>query len=587
MQGRLAKTIVRSFSGRPWRDRTADPKASLLLAQRFGLPQLVAEVIAARGVSEVELPRFLAPRVRDWLPDPSSLPGMDTLADRLAWAVRRGETVALFGDYDVDGQAAVALMARFLGSLGCRVIPAVPHRLRDGYGPSLHGFRGFVAAGARVILCLDCGSNAPDPIIAIRREADVLVLDHHRCDAAPDGAFAHVNPNTGGGCAGPGMLCATALAFLAAVAINRALRRAAARQAVTSNELLSLVDLVALATIADVMPLIGLNRAFVARGVEAMRQAPRPGVAALAHAAGVDTRTIDSETIAYGLAPRLNAAGRLDDAALGVQLLLAEDPAEAAMLAQRLDRLNRERRRIEAGVEEAALAEAERQAEAGRSVVVVCGEGWHPGVVGIVASRLRERFGRPAVVLAALDGVAVGSGRSVPGFDIGAAIGALVCRGLARKGGGHAAAAGVTLEAARVAAFAEALDAACGTAGVLEEPVVIEGRCTVEGATAKAVDALVRLGPFGPGNAEPLFELSARVAALDTMGTSGAHLRAVLEGESGARLEAVAFRVAGSMLAQGLAAARGGVIRAVGALRPDKFRGGEAVAFRLVDAASW
>lgn len=585
MRGGPAGSDVRSFSGRPWQDRTADPDTILRFAQRYGLPELLAGVIVARGVAEADLARHLAPRLRDWLPDPSSLPGMDALAERLAWAVRREETIALFGDYDVDGQAAVALLARFLTGLGVPVLHAVPHRLRDGYGPNERACRDLVAAGAGVIVCLDCGSNAPGPIAAIAREADVLVLDHHRCEGPPPGVLAHVNPNAPPRDPALGTLCATGLAFLAAVAINRALRQAASSRAVGKEVLLDLVDLVALATVADVMPLVGLNRAFVARGLEAMRRHPRPGLAALAAVAGVGIETIDAEAIGYALAPRLNAAGRLDDAGLGVALLLTDDVRAAHALAQRLDRLNRDRQAIEAAVVAAAFAEAERQVEAGRSVLVVGGEGWHPGVVGIVAGRVRERFGRPALALA-LDGKrAVGSGRSVPGFDLGAAIAALVREGIALKGGGHAAAAGVTLLASRLPCFAEALDSAWGAKGEVREPVVIEGRCRVEGATSEAVQALARLGPFGPGNAEPLVEVAGHLASVSAVGASGAHLRVVLEGESGARVEAIAFRAGGSALAQGLAAARGGLIRAAGALRPDRFRGGAAVGLRLVDAA--
>ncbi len=585
MHGCPAGSDNRSFSGRPWQDRTADTATTLRFAQRHGLPELLAGVIVARGVAEADLARYLSPRLKDWLPDPSSLPGMDALADRLAWAVRHEETVALFGDYDVDGQAAVALLARVLATFGVRVLHAVPHRLRDGYGPNERAFRDFVAAGARVIVCLDCGSTAPGPIAAIANEADVLVLDHHRADGPPPGVHAHVNPNTPPVAEALSTLCATALAFLAAVATNRELRRAGFARAVSNGVLLDLVDLVALATVADVMPLVGLNRAFVARGVEVMRRSPRPGLAALATVSGVGIETIDAEAIGYALAPRLNAAGRLDDAGIGVALLMTEDAREAQSLAQRLDRLNRDRQAIEAAVVEAALVEAERQVAVGRSVLVVAGKGWHPGVVGIVAGRVRERFGRPAVALA-LDGeTAVGSGRSVPGFDLGAAIGALVRQGLVVKGGGHAAAAGVTLAASRLGAFAEALDAAWGVTGEVQEPVVIEGRCQIEGVTLEVAHALARLGPFGPGNAEPLVEVAGRVASVAAVGAGGAHLRVILAGEGGGRLAAIAFRAGGTPLAQGLAAARGGLVRVAAALRPDRFRGSEAVGLRLVDAA--
>ncbi len=585
MDGPLIREAPLSFSGRRWLLRRVDAQRSAALAQALGIPELLARLLLSRGIGAEGAVRHLSPRLRDWLPDPSLIAGMDALAGRLAEAVRRRETIALFGDYDVDGAAAVALMRRFLAALGATVVHAVPDRLRDGYGPNGGAFRSLIAQGASVIVCLDCGSAGQEVIASVAQQADVLVIDHHRAETAPASATAHVNPNLVGATDGHGHLCAAALAFLAAVAVNRELRRTLWPKALDKAGLIELVDLVGLATVADVVPLVGLNRAFVSQGLALLERSPRAGLAALLRVSGV-SGPLDAETIGFALAPRLNAAGRIDDADLGVRLLLTDDPVEADALARRLESLNRERQRIESKVLAAALRSAEAQAADGRAVLVVHGEGWHPGVLGIVAGRVRERFGRPALVLSVSDGLAVGSGRSVPGFDLGEAVCALVQEGLALKGGGHRMAAGVTLRAEAVAAASAWLSARAERSGTTwPEPLELEGTAVIEGATAQAASAIARLGPFGPANAEPLFAVSGRVASVAAVGSGGAHLRVTLEGETGARLEAIAFRAAETPLGQGIAAARGGRVCLAGALRLDRFRGGEAVSLRIVDAA--
>jgi len=572
-----------SFSGRRWVLRDCEPRAAALIAQAHGLPEPLARLIALRGIAAAELDRHLSPRLRDWLPDPSVLPGMDALALRLAEAVRRGETVAVFGDYDVDGTASTALMRRFLAAVGGRAVHAVPDRLRDGYGPNVGAFRALASAGARVILCVDCGSAAPGPIADIAPRADVLVLDHHRVEAAPAAVVAHVNP-TLDPAGGLDHLCAAGLAFLAAVATNRALRGGGWPRALDAARLLDLVDLVALAAVADVVPLTGLNRAFVAQGLALMAARPRAGIAALLRVAGL-ARPPDAEALGFALAPRLNAAGRIGDADLGIRLLLSDDMAEAEDLARRLDALNRERQRIEAGVLEAAMAAAERQAAQGLAAIVVAGEGWHPGVVGIVAGRVKERFARPAFVLGIAGGIATGSGRSMPGVHLGDAVRAAVMCGIASKAGGHAMAAGVTLPAERLHALQELLCAACEGALPGPEALEVDGSVTVEGATAELARAVGRLGPFGAGNAEPIFALRGRLAHVAAVGAGGAHLRLALEGEGGGRLSAIAFRAAGAALGQGLVGALGRPVTLAGVLREDHFRGDGSASVQVVDAA--
>jgi single-stranded-DNA-specific exonuclease len=580
--------VARSLTGRRWIWRPGEDRIGLGIAQSLGVPEIVGRLLATRGIGLEAAADFLEPTLRALLPDPSVLADMDLAAARLAEAVRRAETVAVFGDYDVDGACSGALMVSFLRELGCKVLAYVPDRLTEGYGPNLPALQSLVARGASLIVCVDCGTAAGDVLGSLRGQADVLVLDHHKSEGPPPPVHATVNPNRLDCGSGLSTLCAAGVAFLTAVATVRALRRARFFAARPEPDLLALLDLVALATVCDVMPLTGLNRALVAQGLKLMARRGRPGIAALLEVAQVRDRP-SVVTLGYALGPRINAAGRISEADLGLRLLLAEDAVAARGLAATLDAVNRQRQQVEAAMLDAAMREAEAQMEAGHAALLVTGEEWHPGVVGIVAGRLKERFNRPACVAALADGVAKGSGRSVPGLDLGAAVIAARQAGLLATGGGHAMAAGFSLPQARVPAFHAFLDERLAAAASLPSvaDLLVEGTVAVSGCTADLAQQLARLAPFGPGNEEPLLILPrARVVRANRVGKEGATIRAFVEGEGGGtRLKAVAFRAKDGPLAEALLARSGCALHLAGHLRAEEWNGAPSVGFVVNDAA--
>ena len=580
--------VARSLTGRRWVWRPAEDRVGLGIAQSLGLPEIIGRLLAARGIGIEGAAHFLAPTLRALLPDPSVLADMEAAAARLADAVRGGETVAVFGDYDVDGACSGALMVSFLRGLGCEVLGYVPDRLAEGYGPNVPALQSLLARGASLIVCVDCSTAAGAVFGALAGEADVLVLDHHKSEGAPPPVLATVNPNRLDCRSGLTGLCAAGVAFLTAVATVRALRRSGFFGARAEPDLLALLDLVALATVCDVMPLTGLNRALVAQGLKLMARRERPGLAALLDVAQVRERP-SAITLGYALGPRINAAGRISEADLGMRLLLEEDATTARGLAAMLDAVNRQRQQVEASMLEAAMRAAEAQLTAGHPTVVVAGAEWHPGVVGIVAGRLKERFNRPACVAGIADGVARGSGRSVPGLDLGAAVIAARQAGLLATGGGHAMAAGFSLPAAQVAAFHAFLDARLAAAARLPSvaDLLVEGTLAVPGCTTELAQHLARLAPFGPGNEEPLLILPrARVVRADRVGKEGATIRAFVEGEGGGvRLKAMAFRAKDGPLAEALLARTGVPLHLAGHLRAEEWNGNIGVGFVVGDAA--
>lgn len=580
--------LERSLTGRRWVLRSADDRLALGIAQRLGLPEVVGRLLAARLV-DIELAQhFLEPTLRALLPDPSMLVGMDAAADRLAHAVRRGETVGVFGDYDVDGACSAAVVTLLLRGLGCAVLTHVPDRMREGYGPNLPALAALVGQGATLIVCVDCGTTA-GPVLEAVSGADVVVLDHHATDAPPPPILATVNPNRLDCTSGLGACCAAAIAFLAAIATVRALRRSGFFATRPEPDLRELLDLVALATVCDVMPLQGLNRALVTQGLRVMARRARPGLAALLEAAGA--RDLPSAmTCGFALGPRINAAGRIGEAGLGLRLLLTDDPIEARILALRLDSTNRDRQEVEAGMLDDALAQAQAQSLAGRAVIMVAGAGWHAGVVGIVAGRIKERLNRPACVAAiGDDGIAKGSGRSVPGIDLGHAVMAARQQGLLTAGGGHAMAAGFALDARRLAEFHDFLDASLAHASRLPPAadLAVEGSLAVGGATVELAQHLNRLSPFGNGNEEPAFVLPrAQVVRAERIGREGATIRAWLVGEGGGpRLKALLFRAGEGPVAQALLAA-GPPLHLAGHLRAEEWNGTLSASFFVADAAA-
>ncbi len=584
----LALGVSRSLSGRRWVWREGDERTGLGIAQRLGLPEVLGRLLAARGIGIETAADFLEPTLRALMPDPSVLTDMDAAAARLADAAQRGEVVAVFGDYDVDGACSGALLAGLLRRLGCTVLPYVPDRLAEGYGPNLPALRGLVAQGASLVVCVDCGTAA-GAIFAELAGADVVVLDHHKAEGAPPRVVATVNPNRLDDGSGLGMLCAAAIAFLTGVAVVRELRRRGAFAGAAEPDLRGLLDLVALATVCDVMPLTGLNRAFVAQGLKIMARRERPGIAALLEAASAKERP-DAMTLGFALGPRINAAGRIDDCGLGLRLLLTDDPLEARGIAGQLDGVNRQRQQVEAGMLDAALAAAEAQLAAGHAAVLVTGEAWHPGVVGIVAGRIKEKFNRPACVAGIADGLAKGSGRSVAGLDLGSAIIAARQHGILATGGGHAMAAGFSLPAAHVAAFHAFLDERLAVARGYRSAVdvVVEGSVVVAGCTLELAQSIGRLAPFGNANEEPTLVLArTRIVRADRVGKEGNTIRAFLEGEGGgARLKAVMFRAKDGPVAEALLARGGPALHIAGHLRAEEWNGSITPGFQITDAAA-
>ena len=580
--------IDQSLTGRRWVLRNADDRLALGIAQRLGLPEIVGRLLAARLVDIDRAHHFLEPTLRALLPDPSVLAGMDAAADRLAHAVRAGETVGVFGDYDVDGACSAAIITLLLRGLGCRVLTHVPDRMREGYGPNAPALIGLVAQGATLIVCVDCGTTA-GPVLAGIAGADIVVLDHHATDGPPPVVLATVNPNRLDCPSGLGACCAAAITFMAAIATVRALRRAGYFATRPEPDLRELLDLVALATVCDVMPLQGLNRALVTQGLRVMARRARPGLAALLDAAGArDLPT--AMTCGFALGPRINAAGRIGDAGLGLRLLLTDDPVEARALALRLDSTNRDRQDVEAGMLDEALAQAEAQSKAGRAVILVASAGWHAGVVGIVAGRIKERLNRPACVAAiGGDGLAKGSGRSVPGVDLGAAVMAAQQHGLLTAGGGHAMAAGFSLAATGLGPFHDFLDASLAHAAGLPPAadLAVEGSLSVGGATIELAQHLNRLSPFGNGNEEPAFVLPrSTVARAERIGREGTTIRAWIVGEGGGpRLKAMLFRAGEGPVAQALLAG-GPALHLAGHLRAEEWNGTIAACFTIADAAA-
>ena len=578
--------VARSITGRRWTWRGGAERAGLLLAQRAELPEIVGSLLAARGIPVEAVADFLAPTLRALLPDPSILTDMETAAHRLAHAIRTGETVGVFGDYDVDGACSAAIVTLLLRGLGCTVLTHVPDRLLEGYGPNAPALRALAAQGATLVVCVDCGTAAAEALAALAGRADVLVLDHHKAEGPPPPVLATVNPNRLDDRSGLRGLCAAGVAFMAAVATLRVLRQAGWFAAQSEPDLRGLLDLVALATVCDVMPLVGLNRAFVAQGLRVMARRERPGIAALLEVAAAKDQP-NAGTLGWALGPRINAAGRIDEAGLGLRLLLTEDPVEARALATRLDQVNRDRQELEAAVMDAAHDAAHAQADAGRPVLLVHGAGWHPGVVGIIAGRIKQRQNRPALAGALVDGLVKGSGRSVEGVDLGAAVLEARRDGLLATGGGHAMAAGFSLPASGLDAFHAFLEDRLAHAAAYPRvpDLAVEAVVSVAGATVALAEQIARLAPFGAGNEEPLIAVQqVRVVRADWIGRDGATLRAFVEGEGGGRLKAMAFRAADTPLGQALATP-GAPLHLAGHLRAEPWNGTVTACFVVSDAA--
>ena len=585
--------VASSALGRTWVERcdATQSTIALAIAQTHGLPDVLARVLAGRGVGIHETDGFLNPRLRDLMPDPHKLTDMEGAASRLADAVVRGQKVAIFGDYDVDGACSAALLAEYLRACGVEYAIHIPDRITEGYGPNVDAIRALKEQGADVLVTVDCGTASIEPLAEARRLGlDPLVIDHHQAPEQLPDALAIVNPNRQDDLSGLGHLCAAGVVFLFLVGLNRTLRTRGFFNGRPEPDLMGSLDLVALATVADVVPLLGLNRAFVRQGLAIMRSRRRVGLAALLDTAGL-AGAPESWHLGYLVGPRINAGGRIGDAALGSKLLLTEDPVQAGRLAAELDRLNRDRQAIEV----VAVAEAEAQAMMALErmpdlpVLVTASAEWHPGVVGLISARTKERFRRPAFAFTLnQDGTATGSGRSVPGVDLGYAVRAAVDAGLAIKGGGHTMAAGVTIQATDLQRFLDFVTERLSepvSAMRLRDNFAIDATLTAGGAQPAVVTALERAGPFGQGQPEPMFVFPQhRVVEAREVG-SGGHLRVKLRGGDGSFIGGIAFRAAGQPLGNVLSQAIGNPLHVAGTLSIDRWGGGEKAELRIADAA--
>jgi single-stranded-DNA-specific exonuclease len=533
----------------------------------------------------------LEPTIKALMPDPSSVNDMDKAAARLADAIVNGEAIAVFGDYDVDGACSSALMQRFLRAHGRNACIYIPDRMLEGYGPNTTAIEALVKDGFRLIVTVDCGTTSFEPLAhAGRLGAEVIIIDHHQADERLPGVHSVVNPNRQDDLSGLGHLCAAGVTFMVLVATTRELRRRGFYgRDIIAPDLIQLLDLVALATVADVVPLRGLNRAFVTRGLQVMHRRENVGLRALFDAAGLNQAPTPYH-LGFVLGPRINAGGRIGESALGAKLLATENEVEAARIAVLLDKLNRERKALETQMLEEAVAEADRltDEEPDLPLLIVASPSWHKGVVGLVASRLVERFGRPACVIAwESRDEGTGSLRSIQGVDIGAAVRVAVAEGLLVKGGGHAMAAGLTVKRAHFDGLALRLRA------LLREPsnlarelsgLEFDGALTPAGATEELLGLLECAGPYGQGNPQPRFAFPAhRVKFAKVMGD--AHVRCVLEAADGTRLDAVAFRSVGQPLGELLVSSAGMPIHVAGALRRDDWGGRNRIELQIEDAA--
>ncbi|MGJ4932195.1 single-stranded-DNA-specific exonuclease RecJ [Bradyrhizobium sp. HKCCYLS2038] len=582
-----------SLTNKLWRDRLDARGAARALAivQRYQLPEMLARVIAGRDVELDAVEDFLDPTIRKLMPDPFTVTQMEAAAQRIADAAVKGEKVAIFGDYDVDGATSAALLAWHLRHCGLDPLIHIPDRIFEGYGPNVDAIRALANKGATLLVTVDCGTTSLEPLAEARRLGmSVVVIDHHQCGEELPDVEALVNPNRPDDLSGLGYLAAVGLTLVTLVAVNRELRsRGFWSSTRPEPDLLGMLHHVALGTVADVAPLIALNRAFVAKGLIAMRRRDHVG-----HTALMDVSRLNGPPeawhLGFMLGPRINAGGRIGRADLGVRLLLESDVSEAARIAAELDRLNCERRVIEQQAE--AQAEAEALASLGLedkgAVIVTASEGWHPGVVGLVASRLKEKFARPAFAIALEPGgIGTGSGRSIPGVDLGRAVRHAVEQGILMKGGGHAMAAGVTLRKERLAEFRAYLESALAP-DVAEarhvNEILIDGAISARAATPELVATLNRAGPFGSGNPEPVVALpSHQLVYADEVGQ--AHLKLRFKSGDGSTVNAIAFRSVGQKLGNALVQHRGQLLHVAGTLTVDRYQGVERVQLRVLDVA--
>jgi single-stranded-DNA-specific exonuclease len=592
---RAGETIVaQSVSGKRWRLRAADERLGLALAQTLGVPEIVGRLLAGRGIGLDEAPDYLNPTLRAALPDPSHLLDMDKAVERLCRAIRARESIAVFGDYDVDGATSSALLRRYLRACGLEPIIYIPDRMKEGYGPNGPAMLALSEQGARIVVTVDCGITAHEPLeIAANAGLDVIVVDHHVAEPKLPRAFAVINPNRLDETSPHGNLAAVGVTYLLVVALNRALRDSGFwGQDRPAPDLMHYLDIVALGTVCDIAKLTGVNRAFVAQGLKVMARRGNVGLVALGDVAKMENKP-EAWHCGFFLGPRVNAGGRVGVADLGMRLLTTDDALEAQAIAQRLDALNIERREIEAHVLEEACAQvaAVGNGSGPTSLAFAVGRGWHPGVIGIVASRLKEQFNVPACVLA-LDehGVAKGSARSVRGVDFGAAVIAARQAGLLINGGGHPMAAGFAVAEDNIPALRDFLSLRIAqeiSEGDIGPALSLDGALTPKAVNLQLAETIQQLGPFGAGNPEPRFWLpSVRLMKPEVL--AGKHVRVFVTGDAtggGGRLKAVAFRAVDTPLGEAMLNSGGRAVSLAGRLRLNEWMGSVTCEFQVDDIA--
>mgnify|MGYP003631539419 FL=1 len=579
--------VEKSLSGQSWRWRSTSADAR---DPGFQPDDLVTQLLLARGASRETLAVNREPTIRGFMPDPSVFRDMDTAADRLALAIKNQEKVTIFGDYDVDGATSAALLIRLLRDLGLEAGYYIPDRLMEGYGPSGEALVKLGEQGSNLVVTVDCGAMAFEALdMAHKAGVEVIVVDHHKCAVELPKAIALVNPNRldeSDAGAEHGHLAAVGMAFLLGAALVRTLRNQGFFKDRAEPKLLELLDIVALGTVADVAQLRGLNRAFVAQGIKVLAGRQNIGLSALIDASRLKRAPICSD-LGFALGPRINAGGRVGKSDLGVRLLITEDPEEAQAIAAELDHLNQERRAIESHVLEEA--EAMCSAQQNQAVAVLSAKGWHPGVIGIVAGRIKEKLDRPTIIIALdEDGIGKGSGRSVSGVDLGAAIIAARDSGLLIAGGGHAMAAGVTITADKVGAFSEFLnDRLAESVGKAQDgkALLLDAVLSPKGVNPTMVEAMDGAGPYGMGWPAPRIATGpVRIIKCDIVGTD--HVRMIVSGDDGASIKTIAFRAAESDLGQTLLnAPRGRKLWIAGRAKIDDWGNRPSAEIHLEDAA--
>jgi len=582
--------VERSLGGKRWRLRPADEDAAREIRLASGCPEAVARMLAARGVSASEAERFLEPRLKDSFPDPSAFQDMDQAA-RLIWdALEADKRIAVFADYDVDGATSAAQILRWLRALGHDGLHYVPDRVAEGYGPNTQAFEQLKARGAELVVTVDCGAAAVEPLeAAAALGLPVVVIDHHLMSGAFPPAAALVNPNRPDDASGCGHLAAAGVSFVLLAALNREGRRRGSLTRENEPDLLAFLDLAALGTICDVVPLTGVNRAIVAQGLKRLGATENPGLQALREIARAEGGSSTYEA-GFLIGPRINAGGRIGQADLGVRLLTTDDPAEARRLAEALDGFNAERKAIEARALDAAMAMVESDAaDPAAPILIAAGEGWHPGIVGIVAGRVKDRFNRPAIIIGVdpETGLGKGSGRSCAGVDLGSAISQARAEGLLIAGGGHAMAGGLTLEMEQLDAFRRFMTNALASQWAAAEEArtfTLDGVLSPGAVTYDLWRALQQAGPFGMGHAEPRFALdNLRKTFAKRVGAD--HVRASFEAADGARLGVIAFRCADGPMGEALLSGGEGPWRLAGRIKGEDGRFGLKAELQLEDLA--